>query len=281
MLQLRCTNIAAERGNVTAPLALLLGGLLLAGVMSAAWAVALRTGQAGWADAFWSYGTGAAGVLVALVPIEGSLPERQWLVAALAGIWGLRLGSHIATRACSTHEDPRYAKLREQWGKDFPRRLRIFLLIQALCGLGLALSILAAAHDPRAALGVRDMIGAALLAVAVLGEGVADRQLRAFGRDPANKGKVCDVGLWRWSRHPNYFFEWLGWLAYPLIGFELSGYPLGWGSLVGPLLIYWLLVHASGIPPLEEHMLRSRGDAFRAYQRRTNAFFPWPPRRDA
>jgi steroid 5-alpha reductase family enzyme len=256
MLQLRCTNIAAERGNVTAPLALLLGGLLLAGVMSAAWAVALRTGQAGWADAFWSYGTGAAGVLV-------------------------RLGSHIATRACSTHEDPRYAKLREQWGNDFPRRLLIFLLIQALCGLGLALSILAAAHDPRAALGVRDMIGAALLAVAVLGEGVADRQLRAFGRDPANKGKVCDVGLWRWSRHPNYFFEWLGWFAYPLIGFELSGYPLGWGSLVGLLLIYWLLVHASGIPLLEEHMLRSRGDAFRAYQRRTNAFFPWPPRRDA
>lgn len=268
-------------GLMTAPFALLLAALLLAAVMTAAWAVALRTGQSGWADAFWSFGTGAAGVLVALLPIEGSLPERQWLIGAMVAIWGLRLGLHIAARTRSTHEDPRYAKLREQWGMDFPRRLLIFLLIQALCGLGLTLSVLAAAHVPRPALGARDLIGVALLAVAVLGEGIADRQLRAFGRNPGNKGKVCDAGLWGWSRHPNYFFEWLGWLAYPLIAIELSGYWLGWASLVGPLLIYWLLVHASGIPPLEAHMLRSRGQAFRAYQRRTNAFFPWPPRRDA
>ena len=113
--------------------------------------------------------------------------------------------------------------------------------------------------------------------VAVVGETIADRQLSGFRADPANKGKVCDVGLWGMSRHPNYFFEWLGWLAYAVIAVDpTSAYPWGWLALAGPVLMYWLLVHASGIPPLEAHMLRSRGDAFRAYQARVNAFWPGP-----
>jgi steroid 5-alpha reductase family enzyme len=89
---------------------------------------------------------------------------------------------------------------------------------------------------------------------------------------------VCDAGLWSWSRHPNYFFQWLGWLAYPLIAFDpFGGYPLGWLTVVGPICMYWLLVHVSGIPLLEQHMMRSRGDVFRAYQARTSAFFLRPP----
>jgi len=88
---------------------------------------------------------------------------------------------------------------------------------------------------------------------------------------------VCDIGLWRWSRHPNYFFEWLFWLAYPLIAIDLAGYnPYGWLALLAPICMYWVLVYVSGIPPLEEHMLRSRGETFRAYQLRTRAFFPFP-----
>ena len=88
---------------------------------------------------------------------------------------------------------------------------------------------------------------------------------------------MCDAGLWRWSRHPNYFFEWLAWVAYPLIAVDLAGYnPFGWFAALASLCMYWVLVHVSGVPPLEEHMLRTRGDAYRAYQRRTRPFLPLP-----
>jgi steroid 5-alpha reductase family enzyme len=115
--------------------------------------------------------------------------------------------------------------------------------------------------------------------MAIAGAALADHQLRRFRASPANRGKVCDAGLWRWSRHPNYFFEWLGWIAYPLIAIDITGgYPLGWVAIAGPICMYWLLRHVSGVPPLEEHMLRSRGDAYRRYQARTSAFFPLPQR---
>ena len=104
--------------------------------------------------------------------------------------------------------------------------------------------------------------------VAIVGEGVADAQLRRF------RGRVCDVGLWGYSRHPNYFFEWLGWLAYPLLAIDATRFDWAWLSLSGPAFMYWLLVHVSGIPFLEQHMVRSRGDAYRAYQQRVSAFFP-------
>ena len=107
----------------------------------------------------------------------------------------------------------------------------------------------------------------------------ADRQLKAVRADPDSRGKVCTAGLWGLSRHPNYFFEWLGWVAYPVIAISLAGdWSLGWLSLIGPVLMYWLLVHVSGIPPLEVHMLKSRGEAFKRYMARTSAFFPLPPR---
>ena len=114
----------------------------------------------------------------------------------------------------------------------------------------------------------------------MLGEGAADRQLDVFKADPRNRGRVCDVGLWSWSRHPNYFFEWLGWLTYPVIAIDPAGaWPQGWLTLLGPLTMWLLLNFLSGVPPLEAHMLRSRGEAFRDYQRRTSAFFPLPPKR--
>ena len=112
------------------------------------------------------------------------------------------------------------------------------------------------------------------------GEALADAQLKAFRTDPANKGRVCDVGLWRWSRHPNYFFEWFGWLAYPVIGISFGdplSYPWGFAALLGPVFMYWILVYVTGIPPLEAQMLRSRGDRYRDYQSRTSPFFPWQP----
>jgi len=264
--------------NLVFLIVLLATGLAL--VMALAWGRAVGTGQSGWADAFWSFGVGVAGVVAALVPIDGHARDdlRPLLVAGLVALWSLRLGTHILARARKGGDDPRYAQLRKDWGAGWRAQLFIFLQIQAACALVLALAILAAANNP-APLGPFDLLGAVVALGAMAGEALADSQLKGFSADPANRGKVCDVGLWGLSRHPNYFFEWLNWLAYPLLGISLVvAYPWGWLALAAPVLMYVLLVHVSGIPPLEQHMLRSRGDAFRAYQQRVRAFWPVPKR---
>jgi steroid 5-alpha reductase family enzyme len=250
----------------------------LSATMIGAWLIAILTGRSGWIDAIWSFATGAFGAAAAMIPLANSqISMRQVLVAILALFWSLRLGLHISIRTARGGDDPRYKQLREEWGGSFKRRLFWFLQIQALAAFALALSIMLAAHNPAPGLGIADWTGFAVLIVAIVGETIADRQLSAFRSNPANKGKVCDVGLWGISRHPNYFFEWLGWLAYAIVAIDLTGaYPWGWLAIAGPLLMYWLLVHASGIPPLEAHMLRSRGKAFRDYQRRVNPFWPGP-----
>lgn len=251
-------------------------------VMAAAWFIQRLTGQGGWADAFWSFGLGAAGVIAALLPVgEGDATDRQWLVAALAAAWGLRLGWHIARRSLSGDEDARYARLREEWAPHFQRRLFAFLQLQAAAAAVLVLSILLAARIRDEGLNLQDAIGAVVLVIGVVGAAVADRQLAAFKADPATtRDQVCDRGLWAWSRHPNYFFEWVGWCAWPVLAIDLTlQNPWGLLALSAPLYIWWLLTRVSGIPPLEEHMRRSRPEAFERYAARVPAFFPRPPRR--
>ncbi|OYX13141.1 MAG: hypothetical protein B7Z15_08265 [Rhizobiales bacterium 32-66-8] len=250
-------------------------------VMTGAWLTQKRTGNAGWSDAFWSLGLGCAGVGLALLPVAGTdWPTlRQLVVAALVGIWGLRLGLHIAARSLEGTEDARYAQFRREWAPHFQSRLFWFLMIQAAAGGFLALSILLAAQNPVPGWRLQDSLAVLVLLVSVVGEALSDRQLEGFKANPANKGGVCDTGVWAYSRHPNYFFEWIGWFAYALFAIDLSGAaPWGWLSLTGPAFMYWLLVYASGIPPLEAHMMRSRPEAFTAYRNRVSAFFPRPPR---
>jgi steroid 5-alpha reductase family enzyme len=253
----------------------------LSTAMGVAWLVAERTARSGWLDAIWTFATGLAGIALALLPASpGAL--RPLLVAGLAGLWSLRLGVHIAWRTAHGGDDPRYRQLRAEWGDKASGRLFWFLQVQAAAALVLALSIAAAAHRPDIGLDLRDALGVAFFAVALFGERAADRQLAHFGGDPKNKSKICDVGLWGHSRHPNYFFEWLVWVSFALIAIAPAGaYPWGWFGLAAPVLMYVLLVHVSGIPPLEAHMLRSRGGAFRLYQSRVNAFWPGPPRSKA
>lgn len=252
--------------------------LALCLLMGLAWVVQQRTGNSGWVDAIWSYATGLVGAGAALWPLDDDLPARRILVAALVLLWSVRLGTHIARRSAAGIDDPRYANYAREWGADAPRRMFLFLQSQALVSVPLPFAVFLAAHAPAPGLRLQDYAGIVIILVAVAGEALADRQLRRFKHDASSKGRVCDVGLWRWSRHPNYFFEWLGWLAYPAIALS-SGYAWGWASLAAPAIMYWILVHVTGIPPLEEQMLRSRGDRYRAYQARTSAFFPWPRRR--
>src|SRR5579872_2280628 len=178
-------------------------------LMMGAWVAQQRTGNSGWVDTIWTFSVGLVGAAGALWPLAGGIPNpRQWLVATLVAIWSLRLGSHVAIRSAGISDDPRYAAYAKDWGADAPRRMFLFLQNQAWGSIPLVFAIFVAAHAPRAALGAQDYLGALVLFTGIAGEAIADAQLRAFRSDPANSGEVCDVGLWRWSRHPNYFFEW-------------------------------------------------------------------------
>jgi steroid 5-alpha reductase family enzyme len=253
----------------------------LSAIMAGAWLIWRGTMNSGWVDATWTFGLGAVGGIGALSPslVFASLTPRQIVVAILVLSWSLRLGLHIAQRTARIADDPRYAKLLRDWGADAPRQMFWLLQKQALVSIPLALSIVLAAWNPMAGLRLQDFAGVLVLIAAIAGEGLSDRQLRSFRAVRTNRDRVCDIGLWNWSRHPNYFFEWFGWFAYPLLAIDLSGtYPWGWIAFAGPACMYWLLVHVSGIPPLEAHMLERRRDEFRAYQARTNAFFLSPPR---
>lgn len=260
-------------------LALLLIALALSVLMALAWLVQQRTGNSGWVDTIWTFSVGLVGAAAALWPLDGQAPNgRQWLVAVLAAIWSVRLGTHVARRTITISDDPRYAEFASQWGPDAPRRMFMFLQQQAWGSIPLAFAIFVAARVPGAEPRLQDALGGLILLVGIAGEALADAQLKAFRSDSNNSGKVCDRGLWRWSRHPNYFFEWVCWLSYPVIALS-PDHAWGLASLPAPLFMYWILVHVTGIPPLEQQMLRSRGDRYRAYQARTSAFFPLPPRR--
>lgn len=249
--------------------------LFLSLAMAVAWSIARSPGRSGWTDTIWSYAIGAGGVFAAL-SIGGPL-KRGALVATLVGLWSFRLGTHILLRTLKGKDDPRYSELRRKWGDQWPRRLFLFLQVQALAAFLLLIAVLSAAGNPSPVFVWSDFAGALFLLAAVAGEGVADRQLRRFAANRDNEGKVNEQGLWAFSRHPNYFFEWLGWWAYPIIAIGPDGrFGWGWAALIGPALMYWLLVHGSGIPPTEAHMVRSRGEKFRSYQKRVNAFFPGP-----
>jgi steroid 5-alpha reductase family enzyme len=253
--------------------------LALSIVMALAWKIQHASGKTGSIDAFWTLGTGGCAFLLALAAGDfGHFSHwRQILVAVLAGMWSLRLGLYIVQRAGHSGDDPRYRRLIEGWGSDAPRRMFRFLQMQALVGTILVLSIALAAANPDPELRIRDYAGILILASAIGGEAIADEQLRRFKAETGNRLSVCDVGLWNLSRHPNYFFEWLAWIAYPVIAIDFAGLnPFGWLALSAPAVMYWVLVHVSGIPLLEAHMLESRGETFRAYQRRTRAFFPLP-----
>ena len=247
-------------------------------LMMGAWVAQQRTGNSGWVDTIWTFSVGLVGATGALWPIEAGGPNaRQWLVAALVTAWSLRLGVHIATRTANISDDPRYAAFAEEWGAGAPRRMFLFLQNQALGSIPLVFAIFVAAHAPSPHLRLQDYLGVLVLLVGILGEAVADAQLKRFRRRPGSQGQVCDIGLWHWSRHPNYFFEWLGWLAYPVIAIS-ADHVWGWAALLAPAFMYWILVHVTGIPPLETQMLKSRGDRYRDYQSRTSTFFPLPPR---
>ena len=249
-------------------------------VMTVAWWIWRVTKNSGWVDTTWTFGLGLTGLICGLTaPASAPAAYQGYVVAIMAAIWSLRLGLHIAFRTHGITDDPRYAKLIRDWGSDASRQMFWLLQKQAIVSIPLAAAMWLAANNPAPLPATQIGVAILIFVVAIAGEAVADEQLRRFRHDRNNKGKVCDTGLWKWSRHPNYFFEWLGWLAYPVLARDFSGnYPWCFLAFAAPLCMYWLLNFVSGIPPLEEHMLAHRGEAFRRYQMRTSKFFPAPPK---
>ena len=264
-------------------LALMALAIVLFLLMTGAWWLSLKTGQSGWVDTIWSLGTGLFGALAALVPLDPAdlaigPTARQILIALFCAAWGARLAFHIGSRTKGSTDDPRYAKLKETWGDDYRLQMFLFLQTQAIAAFVLDTACLIAAHA-RGALSYVDGLAIVILVIALGGEGIADFQLRRFKANSQNRGQICDVGLWSWSRHPNYFFEWLLWCAFALPALsDPIAYPTGAFALLAPVMMYVLLVHVSGIPPLEAHMQASRGERFDRYKARVSAFWPMPPR---
>jgi steroid 5-alpha reductase family enzyme len=227
-------------------------------------------------DIAWSY---SFAVLAGIYALFGSgWPERRALIAAMATVWSFRLGTHLLVRIARKHpeEDGRYRQLRKEWGASFRLKMAGFFQLQAASVVLLGIPFLAACSNPAPALRSLEWIGAALWAVAISGEALADAQLARFKRNSKDAAHVCDVGLWRYSRHPNYFFEWLIWVSYFAFG---CASPWGWAGILSPACILYLLLRVTGIPATEQQSVRSKGEAYRRYQERTSAFVPLPTRK--
>ena len=245
-------------------------------VMALLWYRQLRTREADVVDLAWTAGLGAAATFyAAAVPV--GVGWRRWMVAAMAGLWSARLAAHLVARVRTPGEDGRYRDLRAKWGRTALVKFFVFFQAQAALVVVLSVHFLLAMRSADPSFRTVDLVGLLVWVVSIVGESIADRQLERFRTAPGNEGRVCRTGLWRYSRHPNYFFEWLHWLAYVPVAYGSA--PL-WAILLAPVLLLLAIRFITGIPPIERRSVERRGDAYRRYQRTTSAFIPWFPRGD-
>lgn len=243
--------------------------------MAAVWIFSYATNNASWVDVAWAYSF--TGVALAALLLAHPLTPPTIFLAGMTALWSLRLGTHLLVRvgAHPEREDPRYTAFRGH----FPKRTWLvffgFFQMQALLVVLLSAPLALVATAGPVSLGAWHWAGFGIWMFALAGETLADAQLAAFRRNPANTGKTCRGGLWSWSRHPNYFFEWLVWVAWFVF---LLPSPLGFLMVYVPLLMLWFLLRVTGIPATEARAIESRGDEYRRYQQTTSLFLPMPPR---
>lgn len=243
-------------------------------VATAAYLIARKVKLMAIVDTIWTAGLGISALVYHTV--LGLESIRSWAVLLVIFLWSFRLSFHLyRDRVFSGHDDPRYKALAEHWGARSARNFYFLFLAQIIFIALFLFPVSIAMQNPQPLWAWTDTLAVLIGISAMLGEWIADRQLANFRANPKNKGGVCKERLWRYSRHPNYFFEWLHWFAY--LAFSMGSSLVGF-ALVGPIAMFIFLRFLTGVPYAEMSSLKSRGEAYRQYQSSTNAFFPWIPR---
>jgi steroid 5-alpha reductase family enzyme len=241
-------------------------------IMLFVWGWATRIKNAGVVDIFWAFNFFVIALIIWL--LADGWQVRKNIAFALASLWSLRLGFYLLKRVGShlKEEEGRYKQLRAEWVPNTNLKFFIFFQMQSFSNVFLAIPFFIISFNKAPQISVVEYIGAGLWFMAVCGEGLADRQLQKFKKNVFNKGKVCQDGLWNYSRHPNYFFQLLIWIS--VLIFSL-GSPYGIISVICPLVIGYLIFKVTGIPMTEEQSIRSKGKAYLEYQKTTSVFIPW------
>jgi steroid 5-alpha reductase family enzyme len=248
--------------------------LVCAAIQLALWFVQERTRNAGIVDVGWAASfTGVA----ALFGATAATSRLSFLpIGLVVVVWSTRLASYLVTRGAATGaEEGRYVTLRQRWALRANKRFFVFFQAQAALAALLSIAFVVPFVEEAWDNGALRILGVMLSLGGVLGEAMADAQLARWKRDPANRGKVCDTGLWSYSRHPNYFFEWCVWLGFAIYGLAFAG---GWIAFLGQGIILASIFGVTGIPPTEAQAIQSKGEAYRQYQRRVSKFVPMPPK---
>jgi steroid 5-alpha reductase family enzyme len=248
-------------------------GVLLA-YMTALWAVSLALRNASIVDIFWGLGFVVAGLTYFV--LGDGFDGRRILVLALVALWGLRLSGYIGWRNTGKGEDYRYQAMRERAGAAFWWRsyFQVFLLQGVLLWIISAPLLASMDNTDPGHFSALDVLGALIWMVGIFFEAVGDYQLARFKADPANKGKVMRGGLWRYTRHPNYFGDATVWWGLWVIA---AGTPWGWATVFAPVLMTALLLRVSGVALLERTITRRRPE-YADYIESTSAFVPWFPK---
>lgn len=251
---------------------LLLSASIIVPVMVLFWILGERMKNAGIVDVVWaaSYGLLA---LVFAVTQPGAFDRKLMLLVAVLP-WSFRLAIYLAGRFRREfpHEDGRYRAMRDAWAEKASMMMFWVFQFQGLLIILLSMPLAVIAADTESHVRANEFIGAALCSIGFAGEWAADEQLRQFKSRPDSKGKVCSIGLWRYSRHPNYFFEWIVWVGIFVIAAACPG---GMFTAYAPLLMLYLLTKVSGVKMTEEHAAKSRGEQYFHYIKTTSAFIPW------
>jgi len=253
---------------------LLVGSVLASSVMAVLWLLQVRIGNASHVDVGWAVLVACAAILYALFA-DGD-PGYRMLAAVLASVWGFRLGGYLFfNRTLGKEEDGRYQSLRAKWGANANRNFFLFFQLQALFVVFFSIPFAFISLEPESGFGALVWIGIGVWAIGNVGTIASDQQLATWRADPATKGRTARGGLWSWSRHPNYFFEWVNWCGIALVA---SSTPSGWIAWIVPAGLLFVLFRVTGIPATERQALRTRAD-YVEYQQTTSVFVPLPPRR--
>lgn len=252
--------------------------LLDAVLMTSCWLWASHNLRAGIVDVAWSFCI-ALNILIIAWLMDDALIHVRLFIGIFSSIWFLRLSWHLLHRyLAESEEDRRYANMRSAMGKYQHIGFYIFFMFQAGLAILFTIPMWTLLHVPSPAWSpltyVFLIIAGMVMLIAFLGEVVADQQLFRFKQQKQNAGKTMDQGLWRYSRHPNYFFEWIHWFAYPIIGLAAGLYSL-W---IYPVMMWLFLYYITGIPFSEQQALKNRGQNYLDYQKRTSMFIPWKPK---